>query len=58
MVDTARGELANKGLPSAATAVRTSRSMMLNKIATNVPFETSVKGHETRGLAWRESLWP
>ncbi|OJJ78556.1 uncharacterized protein ASPGLDRAFT_1207475 [Aspergillus glaucus CBS 516.65] len=32
--------------------------MMLNEIATKVPFETSVEGHEIRGLAWRESLWP
>ena len=31
---------------------------MLNEIATKVPFETSVEGHEIRGLAWRESLWP
>jgi len=31
---------------------------MLNKIATKVPFETSVEGREIRGLAWRESLWP
>ena len=30
--------------------------MMSNKIATKVSFETSVNGHEIRGLAWRESL--
>lgn len=35
-------------------AARASRWMMLNKIITKVPFETSLKVHATRGLAWRE----
>ena len=50
-----------QGEPKLAIICDRSESVLVddvNKIATKVPFETSVEGREIRGLAWRESLWP